>query len=62
MGTVEGAMRWRLDRAALLILTGMLLFNIAVAVAAGSRWNWLAVAFVALMLALNLWWRGRAAR
>ena len=55
-------MRRQLDRAAMSILTGMLLFNLAVAVAAGSRWSWLAVAFVALVLALNLWWRDRAAK
>ena len=41
------------------ILAGLLLLNIAAAVAAGSRWNWLTVAFLAPMLALNLWWWGR---
>ncbi len=43
---------WR--RVAPLVLAGVLLLNIAAVIAAGSRWNWLAVAFVVLVLALNL--------
>ena len=43
------------------IMAGLLLLNLLTALAEGSRANWLAVAFVAVVLALMLWWRGRAA-
>ena len=44
------------------MLAGVLLLNVAAAVTAGAWWNWLTVAVLALVLALNLWWRGRAAK
>ncbi len=43
-----------------LMLTGLLLFNLADAVVNGGRENWIRVAVVALGLALVTWWRTRA--
>jgi hypothetical protein len=43
------------------ILAGLLLLNLVTAIAAGGRANWLAVAFVALLLALMLFRRTRVA-
>ena len=51
----------RLARMFPFIMAGLLLLNLLTAMAEGSRANWLAVAFVAVVLALMLWWRGRAA-
>ena len=42
------------------IMAGLLLFNLLTALADGSRANWLSVAFIAVLLALMLWRRGRA--
>jgi hydrogenase-4 membrane subunit HyfE len=44
------------------IMTGLLLLNLVTAIADGGRANWLAVAFVALLLALMLFRRSRATR
>jgi hypothetical protein len=42
------------------VMAGLLLLNLLTAIADGSRANWLTVAFIAMLLALMLWWRGRA--
>ena len=47
---------WR--RSLPFILTGVFLFDLAKAIAIGGRGNWLMVAVLALVLAVNLW-RGR---
>ena len=39
------------------ILAGLLLFNLADAIANGGRANWIVVAVMALVLALTLWLR-----
>ena len=43
------------------ILAGLLLFNLADAIVNGGRDRWIIVAVMALVLALTLWWRRRAA-
>ena len=43
---------WR--RVAPFILAGLLLLNLAIAIAEGGRWQWLVVALLALTLALDL--------
>jgi hypothetical protein len=48
---------WR--RIAPYILAGLLLFNLAEAIAIGGRGNWIMVAFLALLLALTIWRRRR---
>jgi hydrogenase-4 membrane subunit HyfE len=44
------------------LMAGLLLLNLVTAIADGGRANWLAVAFVALLLALMLFRRTRATR
>jgi hypothetical protein len=44
---------WRRIRP--LVLTGLLLLNLANAIANGGRRNWIVVAIVAIVLALSLW-------
>jgi hypothetical protein len=56
---LEGTMFGRIARLFPFIMAGLLLLNLLTAMAEGSRANWLAVAFVAVVLALILWWRGR---
>ncbi len=51
---------WR--RVAPFVLTGVLLFDIAIAIVHGSRENWIRVAVTALALALALWWQARTRR
>ncbi len=51
---------WR--RAVPFLLAGVLLLNLTSAIMNGGRARWLMVALLALMLALELWWRGRAQR
>ena len=48
---------WR--RVAPFVLAGILLFDIAIAIANGGRENWIRVAAVALAFALILWLRRR---
>jgi hypothetical protein len=56
---LEGTMFGRIARLFPFIIAGLLLLNLLTAIAEGSRANWLAVAFVAILLALMLWWRWR---
>jgi hypothetical protein len=48
---------WR--RIAPFVLTGLLLFNLAEAIAIGGRGNWIMVALLALLLAYTVWRRRR---
>ncbi len=43
------------------ILAGLLILNLVQAIVNGSRADWIVVAVMALVLALTLWWRRRAA-
>ena len=44
------------------ILAGLLVFNLVEDIINGGRANWITVAVMALVLALTLWWRRRAAQ
>jgi hypothetical protein len=59
--TLEDTMFGRIARLFPFIMAGLLLLNLLTAIAEGSRGNWLAVAFIAILLAVMLWWRGRTA-
>jgi hypothetical protein len=43
------------------IMAGLLLLSLVTAIANGTQANWLTVAFVAVLLAVMLWRRGRVA-
>ena len=47
------------QRIAPFVLAGLLVFNLVDAIINGGRWNWLTVAFLALLLALMVWQRRR---
>ena len=59
MGTLEAAMRTRPTW--WFVMVGIFLaFTLAQAIVAGGRWNWVAVAVLALLLAWAVWRQRRA--
>ena len=54
MGSVEPAMRTR-PTWWFVMVGSFLVFNLLLAIVAGGRWNWIAVAVLALLLALAVW-------